>query len=63
MAENQKRKAEYEIDNLKNQLRRKMEDDNQRLFMALQNQHKNYHQTDQYQLPQKQPYQSRPPRR
>ncbi len=35
MAENQKHKAQSEIQNLKQQLQRKMEDDNQRLFKAL----------------------------
>lgn len=61
MAENEKRKAEHEIDNLKNQLRRKMEDDNQRLFMALQKQDKSYAQPDVYEVPQRKVNQQRPP--
>ena len=36
MAEVEKRKAENEIDILKAQLKQKMEDDNERLYLALQ---------------------------
>ena len=38
MAESEKRKAEMEIEDLKKQLKKKMEDDNERLFQALQRQ-------------------------
>ena len=38
MAEMSKRRAENEIQKLKDELKQKMEDDNERLFLALQRQ-------------------------
>lgn len=40
MAEHEKLRAQQEIEDLKSQLKRKMEDDNERLFKALQKQEK-----------------------
>ena len=52
ISENEKRKAEREIEDLKNQLKKKMSDDNERLFQALQRQ-ETLKNESQYDMPKK----------
>lgn len=46
-----KRRAENEIQKLKDELKQKMEDDNERLFLALQRQQKMKNEEESYELP------------